>query len=397
MPGTPQLQFAAHTTRVALSAFFLSGLLMCLPGAILPAWGYHIVDDFTVVGSFFLATAAGLILSVLVAPTLRRMHQPSLIIAVGGGLGSLALVALAFAGPPVAWQWRIGGFLLLGLGAGVLNSAAFQSILAAFERDAASTVNMAGILFGLGSLVTALFLSTSFYVYDVRSTLLLAALAPAFAAALYHRHQVPAPAPVADQALRHLWHDVKSPMAVLFSLLLFFQSGNEWTVAGWLSIFLVRRTGVSPENALFMLAAYWLALILGRVVAQPLLRRVGHGRMLLWAASLAIAGCVLLMSTNNAFGAWTGMLLLGAGFAPIYPLVVEWIGDRFPDYHPGVFNGLFSIAVAGGLLSPFFVSIAAQYWGIWIVMALPMIGTVIVFLLTLGLWAESKLHATARA
>jgi MFS transporter, FHS family, glucose/mannose:H+ symporter len=392
MSATPQPQFAAHTTRVALSAFFLSGLLMCLPGAILPAWGYHIQDEFAGVGTFFLATAAGLMLSVAVAPTLRRLHQPSLIIAVGGGLGAAALLALAFAGPPVAWQWRIAGFLLLGLGAGVLNSAAFQSILAAYERDPASTVNMAGILFGLGSLVTALFLSASFYVYDVRSTLILAALAPAFAAALYHRHQMPAPAPVADQALHHVWQDVKSPMAVLFSLLLFFQSGNEWTVAGWLAVFLVRRTGVSPESALLMLAAYWLALTLGRVIAQPLLRRVGHGRMLLWSAGFAIAACLLLMSTNNSFGAWAGVLMLGAGFAPIYPLVVEWIGGRFPNYHPGVFNGLFSIAVACGLLSPFLVSLAAARWGIWIVMALPMMGTIIVFLLTLGLWAESKLH-----
>lgn len=367
--------------------------MMCLPGAILPAWGYHIRDEFVVVGTFFLATAAGLLLSVIVAPTLRRYRQPSLIIAVGGGMGAVALVALAFADPPVGWQWRAGGFLLLGLGAGVLNSAAFQSILDAFERDAASTVNMAGILFGLGSLTTALFLSASFYVYDVRSTLILAALAPAFAAALYHRHQMPPPPPMVDRPLHHVWRDVKSPMAVLFSLLLFFQSGNEWTVAGWLSIFLVRRTGVSPENALLMLAAYWLSLTFGRVAAQPLLRRMGHGRMLFWSAGLAIVGCVLLMATNNAFGAWTGLLMLGAGFAPIYPLVVEWIGGRFPNYHPGLFNGLFSIAVACGLLSPFLVSLAAAYFGIWIVMALPLAGAIIVFLLTLGLWFESKLHA----
>ena len=395
MPTTPR--FEAHTTRVALSAFFLSGLLMCLPGAILPAWGYHIRDEFLAVGTFFLATAAGLMLSVAVAPTLRRYRQPSLVIAVGGGLGAAALIALAFAGPPVSWQWRIAGFFLLGLGAGVLNSAAFQSMLAAYERDPASTVNMAGILFGLGSLVTALFLSTTFYVYDVRSTLILAALAPAFAAALYHRHQVPAPPALPDRPLHQVWQDVRSPAAVLFSLLLFFQFGNEWTVAGWISIFLVRRTGISPEHSLFMLAAYWFALIVGRVAAQPLLRRMGHGRLLFWSAGAAVAACVLLMATNNAFGAWTGLLMLGAGFAPIYPLVVEWIGGRFPNYHPGVFNGLFSIAVACGLLSPFLVSLAANYWGIWIVMALPMFGTIIVFLLTLGLWLESRLHAVTRA
>jgi len=386
-------RFEAHTTRVALSVFFLSGFLMSVPGAILPAWGYHIRDEFLAVGAFFLATAFGLMISVLVAPTLRRFQRPSLVIAVGGGIGAAAFLVLAFTGPPVAWMWRVAGFFLLGLGAGVLNSAAFQSIVSAYERDPASTVNMAGILFGSGNLAIALFLSSTFYVYDVRSTLILAALAPGFAAVLYHRHQVAAPAALPDQPLRQVWRDVRSPAAVLFSLLLFFQFGNEWTVASWLPIFLVRRTGVSPEDSLFMLAAYWLALIVGRVAAQPLLRMVGHGKLLFWSAGAAVAGCVLLISTNNAFGAWSGLLLLGVGFAPIYPLVVEWIGGRFPAYHPGVFNGLFSIAVSGGLLWPFLVSLAASQWGIWVVMAMPMIGSIIVFLLTVALWLESRLHA----
>ena len=99
MPAPPQSE--AHATRVALSAFFLSGLLMCLPGAILPAWGYHIRDEFLPAGAFFLATAAGLMLSIAIAPTLRRFRQPSLVIAVGGGLGAAAFLALAFTGPPV--------------------------------------------------------------------------------------------------------------------------------------------------------------------------------------------------------------------------------------------------------------------------------------------------------
>jgi MFS transporter, FHS family, glucose/mannose:H+ symporter len=388
--------FEAQATRVALAAFFLSGLLMGLPGAILPAWGYHIRDDFRSVGVFFLASAAGLILSVAVEPLLRKLKTPSRMITAGGALGAMALLALAVADSPQEWPWRAAGFLLLGLGGGVLNSAAFQSILAAYERDAASSVNLAGILFGLGTLATALFLSSTFYVYDVGSTLFLIALVPGFAAALFHKYQVPAAAALPAQPLSQVWRDMRSPMTVLFSLLLFFQFGNEWTVAGWLPIFLVRRVGISPETSLFMLAAYWFALLIGRVAAQPLLRSVRHGRLLIGSTVAAMAGCLLLMSTNNQFGAWSGLLLLGGGFAPIYPLVVEWIGGRFPNYHPGVFNGLFSVAVSFGLLSPFLVSLAAEAWGVQVVMGLPMLGTIIVFVLTIGLWLESKLHAWTR-
>ena len=61
---------------------------------------------------------------------------------------------------------------------------------------------------------------------------------------------------------------------------------------------------------------------------------------------------MILLATDNQFGAVSGILLLGGAFAPIYPLLVEKIGHRFPSFHPGFYNGIFSFAIAGGLLAP---------------------------------------------
>jgi MFS family permease len=84
-------------------------------------------------------------------------------------------------------------------------------------------------------------------------------------------------------------------------------------------------------------------------------------------------------------------LTVGAGFAPIYPLVVEKIGARFSYYHPGYYNGIFSIALTGGLLAPFLLGYLADQWGIRIVMMLPLAGTCLVFLLLLLISLEAKL------
>jgi hypothetical protein len=78
------------------------------------------------------------------------------------------------------------------------------------------------------------------------------------------------------------------------------------------------------------------------------------------------------------------------GFAPIYPLVVEKIGARFPHYHPGFFNGIFSIALTGGLLAPTTLGYAAHYFGVRVVIALPAIGSFIVFTLVLLIWLENR-------
>ena len=78
-------------------------------------------------------------------------------------------------------------------------------------------------------------------------------------------------------------------------------------------------------------------------------------------------------------------------YTRIYPLVVEKIGARFPHYHPGFFNGIFSIALTGGMLAPATLGYASEIWGIQIVMLLPLFGSAIVVLLVLVIWLESKL------
>lgn len=370
---------------------------MCFPGAVLPAWGHHLGEDFLVIGAYFLAVSAGMLVSVKAAALLLRRQDTRFLVVTGCILASVAFLILSMAAPPVDAIWRAGGLFLIGLSAGLLNRSAFQSISLIWTRDAASTVNLAGVTFGLGCLFMALLLSSAFYVYTGPSSLILLAFLPAFAAGLFARRPFAPPVPHHDATAAEMWADLRSPAAVLFSLLLFFQFGNEWTVAGWLTIFVTHRAGVSPDDALKMLAAFWLALLVGRVAAQSLLMRIGHTQLLIASAVAAMFGCTLLIATNNSGGAWAGVLLLGGGSAMIYPLVVEKIGHRFPDYHPGFFNGIFSLAVAGGLLAPCTVALAAHWFGVWVVMALPLAGTIMVLLLTVLISIEARISGAPRS
>ena len=137
-------------------------------------------------------------------------------------------------------------------------------------------MNLAGLLFGLGCLLTALLVAGTYYVYTVPSILILFAVLPGLYAvdllkANFGRHPDFSTLPLA-QVLR----DFRNPGAVLFSLLLFFQFGNEWSIAGWLPLFLIRRLGISPEDSLLLLALYWAALLVGRIVSQLILKRVNR-------------------------------------------------------------------------------------------------------------------------
>ncbi len=345
------------------------------------------------IGLYFVALILGLLIAVGSAPPLMQKRGLAWTLAFACALATMGLLYLAFFSPPYAAWWRLPGILILGGAAGLLHTAIFHAISPMYRHDPAATVNLGGILFGLGCFSVALLVSQAFYFYTAASIQIWIALIPALFAVGYSRTRF-APCPVsAGPSARAVMAEIKSPGAVLFSLVLFFQFGNEWAIAGWLPLFLSQRLGMSPANSVLILALYWMALLIGRVGAQWILPRVRHTRLLVVSVLVAMFACMILLDTNNGFGAVSGVLLLGAAFAPIYPLVVEKIGHRFPYYHPGFYNGIFSFAMVGGLLAPSTLGYFAWLLDVRAVMGLPLLGSLIVFGLLALLWLEARLNA----
>jgi MFS transporter, FHS family, glucose/mannose:H+ symporter len=375
-----------------LAGFLVSGFLFALLGAILPVWGYHRDPPaFAEVGNYFLSLAVGVILSAWAAQPILRRRGLSFLLVFACALSCAALAFLAIVIPPASGWWRVGGMLVLGMGAGLLNLALFHAISPSYQADPAGTVIRAGIFYGLGCVAATLLVVGTFYAYTVASILLFMAAVPGVFGVMYANVKLE-DWPASDHpTVGEAFNDFRRPWAVVFALLIFVQFGNEWSIAGWLPLFLIRRVGLSPKGALTLLLFYWLFLVTGRLGAMAILPFVRRGRLLLGSVLSAIFGCLILFSTDNAFGAGTGAFFLGAGFASIYPLVNERIGRRFPYYHPGFFNGIFSFALLGGLLAPASLGYAASVWGVGVVMAIPLLGTCVVAVLLLLIWLESKL------
>jgi hypothetical protein len=360
---------------------------MALLGAILPAWGYHRDPPaFVAVGNFFLSLAAGIVAAGVLARRLMARRTPSFLLLFGCLLSCLDLLAVGMMTPPISWWWRAAGMFGLGIAGGLLNMGLFYAISPTYQADPAGTVNRGGIWYGLGCLAATMVVA----LYSEPSVPLIMAVAPAVFAILYARTSFAAPPEGTQPSFREALQDFRSVGAILFALLLFFQFGNEWSLAGWLPLLLMRRVGLSTSAALLTLALYWLCLMLGRLGAVAILPRVRHGRILFASVLVAMFGCVILYTTNNAFGAAFGAVFVGAGFAPIYPLVAEAIGRRFPYYHPGFFNGIFSLALVGGLLAPATLGYLAATLGVGVVMGLPLLGTFMVVTLLLLIWLETK-------
>jgi fucose permease len=195
-----------------------------------------------------------------------------------------------------------------------------------------------------------------------------------------------------QELLRNTLSDLRSIAIVLFSLLLFFQFGNEWAIAGWLPLFLIHRLGSNPALAIGVLAIYFLTLMLGRLAAQRLLPHLSHRRLLLGSIAAAMFGFLLLSIADSLTGAAVGVVIIGAGYAPIYPLIAERLDDRF-SFHPGFYNGAISIAITGAMSAPWLLGFVDAFLGMRYVMLLPALGSIVVLLLCMLLILETHLMA----
>src|SRR6202165_5212401 len=267
--------------RRCFPAFLICGILVSFLGAVLPAWGYHLREDFGQVGEYFLSLNLGFLLSAAVGQWLLARKGLKFTIILSNVLASGGFLFLAFYSPPMAANWRLGGLLWLGASAGLLNACMFLAISSLYERDRATTVNLASVLFGLGCLLTALLVAGTYYVYSVPGILILLATLPGLYACFCAKTSLTPQSPLAPVPLSQVLRKLNDPSAVLFSLLLFFQFGNEWSIAGWMSLFLGRLLISSPQESWLFMAVYWSALLARRMISQLMLRSISQTLMLM--------------------------------------------------------------------------------------------------------------------
>ncbi|HTA45870.1 MAG TPA: MFS transporter [Bryobacteraceae bacterium] len=368
-----------------LGGLIVSGFLLALPGGLLPLWGYHIHPDFGTAGDYFLLLGLGMIGGGLIARRLVQTAPLERLLAAGCLLAAASMLMVSVAAPPARVWYQMATLFVVGAGAGIVNTAVLEALTPCYESNPATITLTGGIFFGGGSVLAAFLLAQSFGDLGATRLLVLAALASVLLGFLMSRLQIER-REVTEVPLAQSMQDLRSPLAVIFSLLLFFQFANEWSLAGWLPVFLIDRMGLSPGTAIMLLAYYWLALTVGRIVVSKLLRSVRHGRLMAFSAFCALFGCTAMLAAGSRFGVVAGLLLTGAGFSAIYPLVAERIANRFSYYHPGYFNGIFTFALMGGILTPFVLGHIAASAGLNVIPLAVMFGSCGVFILVFLIW-----------
>ena len=137
------------------------------------------------------------------------------------------------------------------------------------------------------------------------------------------------------------------PLVIILALLLLFQSGNELILGGYITAHLIRNLETSVTNASYLLAAYWAAIMLMRIVLSRILLRVGgHVLVLASALGLAASTALLILSPSRPVAA-LAVVLIGASIAAIFPTtsgtgrraICDSLRNRVRPTHRGGIDG----------------------------------------------------------
>ena len=123
--------------------------------------------------------------------------------------------------------------------------------------------------------------------------------------------------------------DALAHPAVLLHMAVFFvYTGLEVAIGQWAFTVLTEDRGVARESAGVAVGAYWGSIGVGRVVSGLVAERVGLDRLVRACLLAAAVGAGLFAAPLPAWCAFAGLVVAGAGLAPVYPCLMTRTPQR---------------------------------------------------------------------
>lgn len=383
----------SYIFSAAFLGMLIFGIVMAVLGAILPSVIVRFGLDEADAGSLFLLMNFGMLLGSLVfGPIVDRYGYKGLL------LVCTTLVFLGFIGisqlPTVEWL-RVSIFFV-GFGGGMINGGTNALVSDLSTESRSSGLSYLGVFFGIGAFGIPFVLGTLLDIFEymeiiggVGALLLL----PLIFFALI---RFPEPKQKQGFPLKQALGLTKEGKLLLFGLILFLQSGLEMTVGGWAAEYLHQEMGFASGRAVIMLSLFWLGLCLARLAGGKILMYVSPALVLQVSLGISIIGSVILLTAQHPYLAVTGLVLLGIGFAIVFPAVLGFVGDAYPQLSGTAFSVVLVMALTGGMLLPWITGLLASAFDLrsaLVIIPGAVVGVFIIFRIVHSLMQKEKNEA----
>ncbi|WP_430816092.1 MFS transporter [Carboxylicivirga sp. RSCT41] len=136
--------------------------------------------------------------------------------------------------------------------------------------------------------------------------------------------------------------------------------------------FLQLKIGVEEEAAKYGKTVYFFAKMIGTFIGGVILMKGNASKFLKVSALLALIFVLTLTMVENAVAAWVLIGLVSLGVSNVFPLIFSITVGQYPARSNEI-SGLMMMAISGGAIFPFLVSLAMEYHlngGLWVIFGL---------------------------
>lgn len=261
------------------------------------------------------------------------------------------LEGMAFANRTSLIQFFV---FLIGFGGGVLNGATNALVADVSEGERGAKLSLLGVFFGIGALgmpSTLALLSKNFSLTTIVAGIGAFVLLPVI---YFFAITFPPPKQSADKfSIGKSFVLLKNPIFLFAGLALAIQSGMEGMSNDWMTRYFKKVTLEGQQAAewktLLGLMAVTAAMVVARIALTGLLKTIQSQLVLFVSIGAAAAGALLLTFASTYSVALIAALLIGAGLAAGFPVVLSYIGDLYPNQSGTAFSTIFFLALVGNM------------------------------------------------
>ncbi len=366
---------AIWATRIQFAALGLLG----------GAWGAHIPSikaqyalGEAMLSSVLLAAATGAVISLFGAGRLiGRIGARAACAGAATVMGASLALALVWGS---LW-WLLPAMLLFGMAMSLFD-VAINTEGTALESLSGRTVmsNLHG-MFSVGAMAGAASSAALLRAeVDARVQLATMGIAAALVVALAARGMLAVhPAPAGQEPQQHFaW---PRGMLLVIGLMIFAGMGAEGVLYDWCVLYLKQEVQLSQDVAALGYAAFAGAMAAARFGGDALRARYSERLLLSAGASLAAIAMAVVLSSGNAAVSIVGFALVGAGLAPVVPILFN-AATRVPGIsRAAAIASVSSIGYMGFMIGPPLIgglaqalSLTAAMWVVVLASALLAIG-----------------------
>ncbi|MBL4561756.1 MAG: MFS transporter, partial [Labilibaculum sp.] len=143
---------------------------------------------------------------------------------------------------------------------------------------------------------------------------------------------------------------LKNKYVLMMVCTIFVYVGAEVSMSSGIPILLKEVFGIQGFNLWLSWGLFFLPILIGRFSGAAILTKINPIKFLFVTVIISIVGIVLLL-LGNPVVAYIGIILVGLGFANIFPLIFSITVDYLPE-RANELSGLMVTAIVGGAFIP---------------------------------------------